>query len=101
MREFINCSQIQNYNNLNYLHQKIKSQMDQVLRDLGLENLIPAFGQHKITVSNFDYLLKNNCPGGPLHMIMEQTGLVIGDFLTIMERIEKTSHNPLNQKQMI
>jgi hypothetical protein len=34
-------------------------------------------------------------------MIMEQTGLVIGDFLTIMERIEKTSHNPLNQKQMI
>lgn len=75
--------------------------MDQILTDLGLEQLIPAFVQHKITVQNFDYLLKNNCPGGPLHMIMDQTGLVIGDFLTIMEKIEKTSQSPLSKRQML
>lgn len=77
--------------------------MDQILADLGLEQLIPAFVQHKITVQNFDYLLKNNCPGGPLQMIMDQTGLAIGDFLTIMEKIEssKTSQNPFVQKHML
>ena len=77
--------------------------MDQILTDLGLEQLIPAFVQHKITIQNFDYLLKNNCPGGPLQLIMDQTGLAIGDFLTIMEKIEssKTSQNPFVQKHML